>query len=160
MKPFVLYRSEATLTLCMLIRQSGRMHNEGRIVNWKLILHGTSSQPEHMSQPRVYTSYNTVQNDRRGVEKMVDSREVCVALLFPACPFRNWASQVALVVTNLPANAGRHKRCGFNPSIRKIPWRRAWQPPPGFLPGESHGQSSPVGYGPQGRKDLDVTEAT
>nr|KAF6441783.1 proprotein convertase subtilisin/kexin type 1 [Rousettus aegyptiacus] len=50
---------------------SGRMQNEGRIVNWKLILHGTSSQPEHMKQPRVYTSYNTVQNDRRGVEKMV-----------------------------------------------------------------------------------------
>uniref|UniRef100_A0A8C4MPC9 Neuroendocrine convertase 1 n=1 Tax=Equus asinus asinus TaxID=83772 RepID=A0A8C4MPC9_EQUAS len=54
---------------------SGRMQNEGRIVNWKLILHGTSSQPEHMKQPRVYTSYNTVQNDRRGVEKMVDSGE-------------------------------------------------------------------------------------
>ncbi|XP_006750923.1 neuroendocrine convertase 1-like, partial [Leptonychotes weddellii] len=51
---------------------SGRMQNEGRIVNWKLILHGTSSQPEHMKQSRVYTSYNTVQNDRRGVEKMVD----------------------------------------------------------------------------------------
>ncbi|XP_029416931.1 neuroendocrine convertase 1 isoform X2 [Nannospalax galili] len=51
---------------------SGRIQNEGRIVNWKLILHGTSSQPEHMKQPRVYTSYNTVQNDRRGVEKMVD----------------------------------------------------------------------------------------
>uniref|UniRef100_H0X116 Neuroendocrine convertase 1 n=1 Tax=Otolemur garnettii TaxID=30611 RepID=H0X116_OTOGA len=54
---------------------SGRMQNEGRIVSWKLILHGTSSQPEHMKQPRVYTSYNTVQNDRRGVEKMVDVRE-------------------------------------------------------------------------------------
>nr|KAF6355692.1 proprotein convertase subtilisin/kexin type 1 [Myotis myotis] len=54
---------------------SGRMQNEGRIVNWKLILHGTSSQPEHMKQPRVYTSYNTVQNDRRGVEKVVDSGE-------------------------------------------------------------------------------------
>ncbi|XP_012494301.1 PREDICTED: neuroendocrine convertase 1 isoform X2 [Propithecus coquereli] len=54
---------------------SGRMQNEGRIVNWKLILHGTSSQPEHMKQPRVYTSYNTVQNDRRGVEKMVDLGE-------------------------------------------------------------------------------------
>lgn len=56
------------------------MQNEGRIVNWKLILHGTSSQPEHMKQPRVYTSYNTVQNDRRGVEKMVDGGEVCVVL--------------------------------------------------------------------------------
>ncbi|NXA31971.1 NEC1 convertase, partial [Eudromia elegans] len=51
---------------------SRRIQNEGRIVNWKLILHGTSTQPEHMKQPRVYTSYNAVQNDRRGVEKMTD----------------------------------------------------------------------------------------
>ena len=32
----------------------------------------------------------------------------------------------------------RHKRCMFNPWVRKIPWRRAWQPTPVFLPGESH----------------------
>lgn len=51
---------------------SKRIQNEGRIVNWKLILHGTDTQPEHMKQPRVYTSYNAVQNDRRGVEKMTD----------------------------------------------------------------------------------------
>ncbi|XP_010216035.1 PREDICTED: neuroendocrine convertase 1-like, partial [Tinamus guttatus] len=51
---------------------SRRIQNEGRIVNWKLILHGTSTQPEHMKQPRVYASYNAVQNDRRGVEKMTD----------------------------------------------------------------------------------------
>ena len=81
------------------------MQNEGRIVNWKLILHGTSSQPEHMKEPRVYTSYNTVQNDRRGVEKVVDPREVCVALFFLACSSLNWASQVALVVKDLPASA-------------------------------------------------------
>ena len=29
----------------------------------------------------------------------------------------------------------RHKRCGFNSSIRKIPWRRAWKHTPVFLPG-------------------------
>ena len=31
------------------------------------------------------------------------------------------------------------------PWVRKIPWRRAWQPTPVFLPGESHGQRSLVG---------------
>ena len=36
----------------------------------------------------------------------------------------------------------RCKRCRFNPWVGKIPWRRAWQPTPGFLPGESHGQIS------------------
>ena len=33
------------------------------------------------------------------------------------------ASQLTLVVKNLPANAGRLKRCGFDPWVRKIPWR-------------------------------------
>ena len=30
----------------------------------------------------------------------------------------------------------RRKRHGFNPWVGKIPWRRAWQPIPVFLPGE------------------------
>ena len=36
----------------------------------------------------------------------------------------------------------RRKSSGFSPWVRKIPWRRAWQPTPVFLPGESHGQRS------------------
>jgi len=58
------------------------------------------------------------------------------------------ASQVELVVKNPPANAGAIKRCGFDPWVRKIPWRRAQQPIPVFLPGESPGQRSLVGYSP------------
>ncbi|XP_056886084.1 neuroendocrine convertase 1 isoform X1 [Takifugu flavidus] len=54
---------------------SGRMENKGRILNWKLILHGTSEKPEHMKKPRVYIPYNAVQNDRRGVEHMDDMME-------------------------------------------------------------------------------------
>ena len=51
-----------------------------------------------------------------------------------------WAYQVTLVVKNLPADAG-DMRQAFSPWVRKIPWRRrTWQPTPGFLPGESHGQ--------------------
>ena len=42
----------------------------------------------------------------------------------------------------------RHKRHEFNPWVGKIPWRRAWQPTPVFLPGESHGQRSLAGYSP------------
>ena len=34
----------------------------------------------------------------------------------------------------------------------KIPWRRKWQPTAVFLPGESHGPRSLVGYSPEGRK--------
>ena len=45
------------------------------------------------------------------------------------------ASQVVLVVKNLPANAEDGRDPGLT-WIGKIPWRRAWQPAPGFLPGE------------------------
>ena len=44
------------------------------------------------------------------------------------------------------------RRPGFNPWVRKIPWRRKWQPTPVFLPGESPGQRSLVGYSSWGRK--------
>ena len=42
--------------------------------------------------------------------------------------------------------------------VGKIPWRRKWQPMPVFLPEESHGQRSLVGYNPHGCKELDTTE--
>ena len=48
----------------------------------------------------------------------------------------------------------------FSPWIRKVPWRRAWQPTPVFLPGESQGPGSLVGYGPKGCKESDTTEVT
>ena len=41
---------------------------------------------------------------------------------------------------------------GFKPWVRKILWRRAWKPTPVFLPGESHGQRSLVGYSSWGHK--------
>ena len=37
---------------------------------------------------------------------------------------------------------------GFNCWVRKIPWRREWQPTPVLLPGKFHGQRSLEGYGP------------
>ena len=40
------------------------------------------------------------------------------------------------------------------------PWKRAWQPTPVFLPGESHGQRILVGYSPGGHQELDTTEVT
>ena len=49
-------------------------------------------------------------------------------------------------------------RPGFDPWVRKIPWRWKWQPTPIFLPGESHGQRSLVGYSSRGRKESDTTE--
>ena len=54
----------------------------------------------------------------------------------------------------------RHKRCRFDPWVRKIPWRRKWYPTPVFLPGKSHEQRSLVGCSPLGHKELDTTEHT
>ena len=62
------------------------------------------------------------------------------------------ASQVMLGVKELSCQCRRcerHRR-RFSPWVRKILWRRAWQPNPEFLPGESHGQRSLVGYSPLG----------
>ena len=54
----------------------------------------------------------------------------------------------------------RHKRRGFNPWVRMLPWRRKWQPTPVFLPGKFHGQRSLGGYSPWGRKESDATDHT
>ena len=55
--------------------------------------------------------------------------------LHPIC----WASWVVRVVKEPICQCRRHKRCGFNPWVGKIPWKKAWQPTPVFLPGESGG---------------------
>ena len=50
-------------------------------------------------------------------------------------------------------------QCGrpsFNPWVRRIPWRRAWQPTPVFLPAASHGQRSLAVL--WDGKELDTTE--
>ena len=47
-----------------------------------------------------------------------------------------------------------------DPWVGKIPWGRAWQPTPVFLPGESHGQRNLVGCSQWGCKESDMTEAT
>ena len=54
----------------------------------------------------------------------------------------------------------RHKRCRFDPWVRKIPWRRKWQSTPVFLPGKFHRQRSLAGYSLWGCKESDATVHT
>ena len=42
--------------------------------------------------------------------------------------------------------------------VGKILWRRAWQPRPVFLPGESHGQRSLAGCSPWGRRESNMID--
>ena len=58
----------------------------------------------------------------------------------------------------LTCQCRRCKRRGFDPWVRKIPWRRKWQPTPVFLAGVSHGGRRLAGYSPLGRKESDMTE--
>ena len=63
-----------------------------------------------------------------------------------------WDFPIAQMAKNLP----ECRRSGFNTWVRKILWRRKWQPTPVFLPGESHRQRSLVGYNPWSHKELDM----
>ena len=66
----------------------------------------------------------------------------------------SWASLTAHTVKNRLQYGGS----GFNPLGGKIPWRRACQPMPVFLPGEHHGQMCLAGFSPRGYKESDTTE--
>ena len=53
------------------------------------------------------------------------------------------------MVKNLPIM----QETGFDPWVKKILWRRKWQPTPVFLPRKSHGQRNLVSYSPCDRKE-------
>ena len=61
------------------------------------------------------------------------------------------ASLVAQMVKNLSAM----QETGFNPRVGKIPWRRAWQPTPVFLPGESPWTEEPGGLQSMGSQRVE-----
>ena len=54
----------------------------------------------------------------------------------------------------------RCRRPRFDPWVGKIPWRKAQQPTPIFLPGEAHEQRSLVDHSPWDLKESDKTDAT
>ena len=64
-----------------------------------------------------------------------------------------------MTCSSVPMNKVLSESMTQNSWVRKSPWRRAQQPTPVFLPRESHGQRSLVGYRPLGLKELDMTEA-
>ena len=79
------------------------------------------------------------------LKSFLQHRNLKASILWHSVFFMVWASQGALVIKNLPANAGDIKD-RFDPWIGKIPWRRKWQSTPVFLPKQFHGQRSLAGY--------------
>ena len=88
--------------------------------------------------------------------QQLSMRASCCLWLFPATATWNlllmstWYSSFPGGASGkeLACQCRRHKRRGFHPWVGKVPRRRAWQPTPMFLPGESQGQRSLVGYRP------------
>ena len=63
-------------------------------------------------------------------------------------PLKDWGFSDSPSCKEPACQCRRWKRHKFDSQVGKIPWRRARQPIPVFLPGESHGQRSLVGYRP------------
>ena len=94
--------------------------------------------------------------------RSLDSRSSAL----PAVHCTGHSLSLPKVVFPLPESSGsdsrsvclQYGRPRFDPWVRKIPWRRKWQPTPVLLPGKFHGQRSLVGYSPWGHKESDTTE--
>ena len=56
-------------------------------------------------------------------------------------------------------SACQYRRCRFDPWLRKIPWRRKWQPVPVFLLEKSQGERSLEGFSSKGDKESDTNYA-
>ena len=82
----------------------------------------------------------------RAILEGLYSRNRMKRYIFSQCVLiMNIKLKMALVVKNLPANAGDVRDWGFDPWVGKMPWRRKWKPTSVFLPGESQGQRSLAG---------------
>ena len=82
-------------------------------------------------------------------EKLMELQGLMIILGFPG------GSEVKASASNV---GDLRSIPGFALWVRKIPWKRKWQPTPGLLPGESHGRRSLVSYSPRDHKESDTTE--
>ena len=69
-----------------------------------------------------------------------------------------WVSLVAQLIKKSNCQCRRHKRLGFNPWVRKIPWSRKWQPTPVFRAWKTPWTEEPGGSQSMGCKKSDTTE--
>ena len=107
--------------------------------------------------PRVTTVGRASPPSRDDLLKLQPQQEASVVLHhrhLRAVRYYTRTFPVAQMEKNLPAM----QRPRFDPWVRKIAWRREWQPSPVFLPGEFHGQRSLVSHSLWGCKKSDMTE--
>ena len=75
------------------------------------------------------------QQQQYAIKYKIRNKDKCMTLGFP-----RWLSG-----KESAGQCTRCKRCRFDPWVRKIHWRKKWQPTLVFLPGEFHGQRSLAG---------------
>ena len=61
------------------------------------------------------------------------------------------------MIKNPPGYVGDLREVGLILGSGRFPGEKKWQPTPVFLPGESHGQRSLVGYSPCNNRESDMT---
>ena len=105
---------------------------------------------------QAYLSKHNAENHFKGSFPVLGSQPLSEVVI----KTRSISPLVQFPSHNICLQCRRHKRSGLDPWIGRLPWRRAWQPTPVFLPEESHGQRSPAGNGPWGHKESDTTKAT
>ena len=120
---------------------------------------GSAHFPEHGSQIRALATetFLLTRDHTRGHHRAFCNRSSIhkwTSFLCLTCVFLPRYSKLKYCVTE--ESACQCRRREFDPWVGKIPWRRKWQGTPVFLPGESHGQRSLVGYSPRGHKELDT----
>ena len=115
-------------------------------------MYGSEYGTENFAEETVFEPVAEQSYDEVPFQETQQAYRGPVAVQSPVMP-----SQSAVVIM-LASAGGDCKGPGFDPWVGKVPWRRARQPIPVFLPGESHGQKSLVGCSPWGRTKSDMTE--
>ena len=124
------------------------------IVKLLIIIHYNVNQH---GKVKILYNLNSIQESQNTLKRNYNLSKASwvndVMRIFSQLKFKNYV-KLGLAMGFPGGTSGKEHACQcrrhrFSPWVGKISWRRAWQPTPIFLPGESHGQRSMVSYGPQ-----------
>ena len=109
---------------------------------------------------RSLVGYSPRRRRVKTTERLSIHEQVVQTSLLPFPTYFHLPDQLADISLSREHGKGSHALHSLFSLLVEDPWRRSWLPTLVFLPGESHGQRSLVGYSPQGRKESDTTETT